>query len=259
MGRRGGGWRWRAALAAAWASTVTQTAAQLYTSNATAAEVAFAASLGGVRPSGIDLPLTPPTPIGGWIGAGYAPSVGLLFGAPFAATAVLVVNPRTHEVNATAVGSFSAGSSKWIGMAYAPTVDLLFGSPFDARGVLIVNPQTNATDSTSLIINDGTVDGDKYHGIAYCPTADLLFCAPYDAPTVLIINPRTNATDRTVISAPFSGESERKWTGIVFVPSANKLCKSSAPKLCTHLRPHPPLHCRTDCRHCCRACACVSD
>jgi hypothetical protein len=110
-------WRWFAALMAR------PIHGQVAATNVTTAELEYAAALGVV---GVTTDTTTldglGTNVGKWTGMAYAPSVGMLYAAPFNADSVLMINPRTNVMDTTTLGGLGAGDRKWIGMAYASSV-----------------------------------------------------------------------------------------------------------------------------------------
>lgn len=110
---------------------VSQTGGQVFTRNATRAEVAYAAALGEARP---ELSTTRVSRTGSsqWVGGAYASisaAVDLVFATPFDSEAVLIVNPVTGATDTTVLGGFSNDVGKWSGMAFCPTTDKLCKLP----------------------------------------------------------------------------------------------------------------------------------
>ena len=120
-----------------------------------------------------------------WMGIAFAPTTGMLYGAPYNAGSVLTINPTTNTTDTTMLGGLGIGGSKWQGIAFAPTTGMLYCASAYATSVLIINPTTNTTDTTTL--GGLGVGGDKWRGIAFTPTTGMLYGAPNDAAPVLLI------------------------------------------------------------------------
>lgn len=207
-----------------WVLTAAEGVGAQLVGNLTAAEIAFAGTLGMAYTTADVTTLSGlGTANGKWQGAAIAPITGKLYAAPFSATSVLVIDPATNMMDVSILGGLGAQGAKWWGIAFAPPTNKLYAAPFGAESVLVVDPANNTTD-TSTLGGLGSVSG-KWAGIAFASTTNKLYAAPNNAVAVLVVDPVTNTSD--VTSMANLGQQTGKWRGIAFLAITNKLYTGS--------------------------------
>ena len=85
---------------------------------------------------------------GSWAG-GVLAGNGKIYGMPYNAAAVLVLDPATNALDVSTIVT-EAGSRKWWGGVLAGN-GKIYGIPRDSSRVLIVDPATNTTDTTTIM------------------------------------------------------------------------------------------------------------
>jgi hypothetical protein len=193
-----------------------------YTTNLTTDEWAYCAAVGASVRAVVDTnTITVARPrTNNWINLVFADNAGKLYGTPFYADTVLIIDPVTNTTDSTtlAVGLGSV-IQEWHSMTYAPNVGKLFAAPWIADAVLIIDPLTNTTDNTTL--SGLGFGGGKWVGIAYADNVGKLYGAPDTASAVLIIDPVANTTDMTTLAG--LGNAIGKWYSITYAANVGKL------------------------------------
>ena len=93
-----------------------------------------------------------------WIGGVLAPN-GKVYGIPYNATVVLIIDPVTDTADTTTITGLT-GSNKWLGGILAPN-GKIYGIPYNSTVVLIIDPATDTADTTSIT---GLSDNIKWIG-----------------------------------------------------------------------------------------------
>lgn len=188
--------------------------------NLTAAEIAFADSIGTVQEvvdtttlSGLG------REPGSWVGIAYAPTTRKLYCPPAGARSVLMIDPMSNTTDIDTLGGLSSDPLKWRGIDFAPNTGKLYAAPARADAVLIVDPVFNTTDTTTLIVLAGGID--KWEGIVFAPNTQKLYATPHDSSVCLVLDPVTNTTDTTAITN--LGAQRSKWHGMAFATVTGKL------------------------------------
>ncbi|EGD78428.1 hypothetical protein PTSG_09123 [Salpingoeca rosetta] len=149
-----------------------------------------------------------------WVG-GVLAGNGLIYGIPFDAPAVLIIDPLTSTADATSLVAVteSAHGGRWAGGVLGPN-GLVYGMPHDADSVLVIDPSTHDIDTTSIVVEMKTgassTNTSKFLHAVLAPN-DLIYGIPRSASAVLILDPATNATDTTSIAG--LGDMEFKFSG----------------------------------------------
>ena len=98
---------------------------------------------------------------GSWAGGAAAPN-GLIYGIPYGASAVLIVNPATRTIDTTSITSLGSENRKWFDGVLAPNNNIIYAMPSDNANVLAINPATNTANLIALGGSDQTVN--KFRG-----------------------------------------------------------------------------------------------
>ncbi|EGD80063.1 hypothetical protein PTSG_13026 [Salpingoeca rosetta] len=149
-----------------------------------------------------------------WV-SGVVARNGKMYGVPFAATSVLILDPVSNDTDTTAMSGLSSQGEKWISGVLADN-GKLYCIPSNADAVLVIDPEANSTDATTL-----TVSGDTHQWRDGVLAGNgLIFGIPYDHAFVLVINPALNTTDYASIGS-FIGQN--KWAGGVFHAATGRI------------------------------------
>ena len=134
---------------------------------------------------------------------GVLASNGKIYGIPFSATNVLIIDPVAGTADTTTINSTKypglSGGSKYYGGVVAPN-GKIYCMPYLATNVLIIDPVTNTADTTTL--SGLSSQNGKYFGGVLAPNGKI-YCMPYLAPNVLIIDTLSNppTADTTTINS----------------------------------------------------------
>ncbi|EGD75195.1 hypothetical protein PTSG_06848 [Salpingoeca rosetta] len=136
-----------------------------------------------------------------WVGGVLADN-GLIYGIPYSALSVLIIDPKTNTVDATTMAGLAPENDmKWSNGVLADN-GLIYSVPYSSTAVLIIDPATNTTD-TSTIAGFSIACCKWYMGVL--ASNGLIYAAPRNADAVLILNPATNTFDLTRIAGLGSG------------------------------------------------------
>ena len=146
-----------------------------------------------------------------WNGGVLAPN-GKIYGIPWDATNVLIIDPSTNTADTTSITGLTGGA-KWYGGVLAPN-GKIYGIPVNSTSVLIIDPTTNTANTTTITGLSGS--NAKWYGGVLAPNGKI-YGIPRYADNVLIIDPTTNTADTTTITG-LTGAID-KWTGGVLAPN----------------------------------------
>ena len=138
---------------------------------------------------------------------------GKIYGIPYYAATVLIIDPVTDSYSASAAplpAPGGADGAKWIGGVLAGN-GKIYGIPAYSTSVLIFDPMTNTADTTTIT---GLPGDFKWLGGVLVGNGKIVGI-PGSASTLLIINTTTNTTD----TATAVGPSGSKWLGGVLAGS----------------------------------------
>eukprot|EP00037_Helgoeca_nana_P007037 m.64353 g.64353 ORF g.64353 m.64353 type:complete len:660 (-) comp17876_c0_seq3:349-2328(-) len=152
-----------------------------------------------------------------WFGTAYA--FGKIYGAPYDANSVLILDTSTNVTDTTTLRTVTGHAGSWAGIAFSPVDGKLYAAPLQANAVLIVDPLLNQTDMTTLVV--GCTSCNKWNGITFCSVTNRLYAAPSEANAVLIVDPIGRSVDVTTLGGLTSTAS--KWAGAAFGNSTGKL------------------------------------
>lgn len=146
-----------------------------------------------------------------WWGGVLVPN-GRIYGIPWHATSVLIIDPVTNTADTTTITGLSGSEDKWSGGVLAPN-GKIYCIPLSATSVLIIDPVTNTVDTTTIAGLSGTTF--KWGGGVLAPNGKI-YGIPYSATSVLIIDPVTNTANTTAITGLTGSD---KWSGGVLAPN----------------------------------------
>ena len=153
-----------------------------------------------------------------WAGGVLAPN-GLIYGVPYHATSVLVIDPASNTLDTTTIAGLPVAQHKWHAAVLVPASHTTGNSsavycfPNSHDSVLILRPATNTTDWSTIA--DVGSDGHKFRG-GVLANNGLIYGIPFSATFVLIIDPRTNTINTTAMNG--LPNREGKWWGGAVVP-----------------------------------------
>jgi hypothetical protein len=149
---------------------------------------------------------------GNWIGNALGAD-GRVWGCPFDAQVILVVDPITREARRSAFGAtLSADVKKW--HTFIPYREYLYGIPWNAQDVLKVNTKTRTATN---ITPSGGVDfsgTDKWGTGCFDPVSGLILGAPNRLGTILQLDPRDDSAVANDMGAGLAPAASEQYAGL---------------------------------------------
>ncbi|EGD75574.1 hypothetical protein PTSG_06643 [Salpingoeca rosetta] len=125
-----------------------------------------------------------------WTSAVTAPNNDRIYGVPYQASFVLILDPATNATDVTTIMGLG-GNAKWASAALAPS-GLIYGIPLNALDLLVINPFTDTADRVPL--SQAAPGTPKWWGAVPLLNSDLIVGIPHAMTSVLVVDTATNAT-----------------------------------------------------------------
>ncbi|EGD77120.1 hypothetical protein PTSG_07454 [Salpingoeca rosetta] len=146
-----------------------------------------------------------------WYGGVVAPN-GKIYAVPSNASAIMVLDPETRQVDTAAIPVNSSVNRAWAGAALAPN-GKIYCVPSKSRSVLVVDTNTNMADATSIPIDLASGYSDKaLFEDAVLADNGMIYGMPRSSDFVLVVDPATNSVDTTTLPVM---PGDDKWVGAV--------------------------------------------
>ena len=147
-----------------------------------------------------------------WVGGVLGPD-GKIYGIPFYATDILIIDPIAGTASRSAMGATLSGSNKWAGGVLGPD-GKIYGIPLSATDILIIDPIAGTASRSAM---GATLSGsNKWYGGVLGPDGKI-YGIPHYATDILIIDPIAGTASRSAMGATLS-DSSSKWFGGVLGP-----------------------------------------
>ena len=130
-----------------------------------------------------------------WAGSVLAPN-GLIYGVPYSAESVLIVDPTTNALDTTTIIGLPSTGGKWSGGVLAPSNNIIYCFPQGHDSVLKIDPTANTADWNA--VTGVGISSHKFRSGALANNG-LVYGIPYFATFVLIIDPNTDTIDTTTL------------------------------------------------------------
>jgi hypothetical protein len=169
----------------------------------------------GAGVAGGGSPSTDVTTLGGlpgsakWAG-GVLAANGMIYGIPYSAPSVLIIDPVGGSTDTTTLGGLGSGSDKWAGGVLAPN-GKMYGIPLNAMSVLIIDPATIAPPQFVLSGCPSTCPAAQYSASTAQP------CAVCPAGSVVEVGSGTGAVSANGTACTACGAGQ-------YSPSATVAC-----------------------------------
>jgi len=141
-----------------------------------------------------------------WWGGVKGPD-GRIYGIPYSATDILIIDPRTDRATRSTMGEKLKGGSKWASGCLGPD-GKIYAVPYHASTVLIIDPIAGTATQTDfgLDLNDKA----KWAG-AVLGLDNKIYALPRNARDILIIDALAGTAIRSDMGARLRGS--HKWSG----------------------------------------------
>ena len=146
-----------------------------------------------------------------WFGGVLGPD-GKIYGIPYDATDILVIDPVAGTATRTAMGATLSGTDKWRGGVLGPD-GKIYGIPSGATDILVIDPVAGTATRTAM--GATLSSGNKWFGGVLGPDGKI-YGLPSSAMDILVIDPVAGTATRTAMGATLSDTN--KWFGGVLGP-----------------------------------------
>ena len=158
-----------------------------------------------------------------WAGGVLAPD-GRIFGVPFSATSVLIINPATNTLDTTTITGLPSDQLKWHDGVLSRhnnnnNNNAIYCFPSNHDSVLKIDPSTNTADWSSIT---GVGGGALKFRSGVVGNNGLVYGIPYVSDFVLIVDPATDSLDKTTLGG--LSQAPHKWQGGVVAPDGRIFC-----------------------------------
>lgn len=141
-----------------------------------------------------------------WWGGVKGPD-GRIYGIPYSAEDILIIDPRTNSATRSTLGETLQGGSKWASGCLGPD-GKIYGVPYHASTVLIIDPIAGTAMQTDFGLD--LSDRAKWAG-AVLGLDNKIYCIPRNARDILIIDAMAGTAVRSDMGARLHGS--HKWSG----------------------------------------------
>ena len=133
-----------------------------------------------------------------WIGGVLGPD-GKIYGIPFNATDILIIDPVAGTATRSALGATLTGVDKWIGGVLGPD-GKIYGIPYNTTDILIIDP--GAGTATRSALGATLTGGTKWVGGVLGPDGKI--CGiPFNTTDILIINNQSKVFENNLTLSPY--------------------------------------------------------
>ena len=147
-----------------------------------------------------------------WWGGVKGPN-GKIYGIPYDADDVLIIDPATNTAKRSSMGPSLSGSSKWASGCLGPD-GKIYGVPYNAPDVLVIDPAAGTAVRTDFGLN---LSGSSKWAGAVLGRDRKIYCMPRDATDILIIDPASGTATLSTMGANLAGGT--KWSGGILAPN----------------------------------------
>jgi ABC-type glycerol-3-phosphate transport system substrate-binding protein len=133
-----------------------------------------------------------------WIG-GVLGSDGKIYGIPYNATDILIIDPVAGTATRSALGANLTDSAKWFGGVLGSD-GKIYGIPYNATDILIIDPVAGTATRSALGAN--LTDLDKWIG-GVLGSDGKIYAIPLIATDILIINNQSKLFENNLTLSPY--------------------------------------------------------
>lgn len=152
-----------------------------------------------------------------WSGLVAAPN-GLIYGIPYNATTILIIDPIAGTASTSAMGATLTGTNKWISGVLGND-GLIYGIPLDSTDILIIDPEAGTASRSAMT---ATLTGTSKWAGGAVGSNGKIYCAPLNSADILIIDTGAGTASRSAMGATISGSSN--WVGAVRAENGKIYC-----------------------------------
>jgi hypothetical protein len=138
------------------------------------------------------------TDSGKWYG-GVLGSDGKIYGIPYNAPDVLIIDPVAGTATRSALGATLTDSDKWVGGVLGPD-GKIYGIPVNSTDILIIDPV--AGTATRSALGATLTDSGKWYGGVLGPDGKI-YGIPVNATDILIINNQSKLFENNLTLSPY--------------------------------------------------------
>lgn len=145
---------------------------------------------------------------------------GKIYGMPYNALAVLVIDPVAVSVDATSLLVVGArGNEKWRGGVLEPRSGLIYGIPYSASHILVIDPTVVVADAATISVASLNQPSRAWDGAVVSAGSGKIFAIPHMSAVVMVIEPACWPDACTLLSSisvtgwPSAAGSNFAWSG----------------------------------------------